>query len=134
MTARFTAGPRDTGSISAFVVSLFAVFVVAAALVVDGGRFVAARTNAADAAENAARAGAQHVRQLRDGRFVLDPSKASSAARAFLAGEGVSGSVAVNDRTVTVTVRASVAPAMLGLVGVGSRSITVTRRATALDR
>lgn len=127
-------GQRDRGSVSAFVVCLFVVFAACAALVVDGGRFVGARSNAADAAENAARAGAQEVRQLRSGSFVLDPGRAVARANAFLASEGLSGSATADAQRVTVTVTTSVSPSMLGLFGVSARSFSVTRSATPLDR
>ncbi len=124
----------DGGSISAFVVALVVVFVAVAALVVDGGRFVAARSNAADTAENAARAGAQELRRLRDGAFELDPARAVARAEQFLAAQGVGGTATADTRHVTVTVTTSVAPVMLGLFGVGPRSVVVTRTATPTDR
>lgn len=129
-----TARHRDRGSISAFVVSLFVVFVACAALVVDGGRFVGARSNAADVAENAARAGAQELREIRAGAYVIDPPRAVARARAFLSSEGLTGAVTADSQRVTVSVTSSVSPAMLGLFGVGARSFTVTRSATAQDR
>jgi len=129
------ARPRDdAGSISAFVVSLFVVFVACAALVVDGGRFVGARSDAADIAENAARAGAQELRQLRAGAFVIDPPRAVARAQAFLASQGMVGAVSADSRRVTVTVTSAVSPVMLGLFGVGARSFSVTRSASAHDR
>lgn len=124
----------DRGSISAFVVSLVVVFVAVAALVVDGGRFVAARSNAADVAENAARAGAQELRRLRDGTFELDPDRAAESARSSLAAQGLSGTATADTRRVTVTVTTSVAPVMLGLFGVRPRTIVVVRSATPIDR
>jgi len=127
-------GGTDHGSVSAFVVCLFVVFTACAALVVDGGRFVAARSNAADSAENAARAGAQEVHQLRSGSFVLDPARAIARANAFLATEGLRGSTTADSQRVTVTVITSVSASMLGLFGVSARSISVTRSATPLDR
>jgi Flp pilus assembly protein TadG len=119
---------------SAFVVCLVVVFVACAALVVDGGRFVAARSDAADAAENAARAGAQELTDLRTGSFVIDPPRAVARATSFLASAGFRGSAVADTQRVTVTVNATVTPQMLGLFGVGARSFSVTRSASPLDR
>jgi Flp pilus assembly protein TadG len=119
---------------SAFVVCLVVVFLAGAALVFDGGRFTAARADAADLAENAARAGAQQLDRLREGELSLDPARAVAAAQAFLASSGAAGAVTADTRTVTVTVSRSVSPVLLGLFGVGSRGISVTRSASPFDR
>jgi len=125
---------EDGGSVSAFVACVFVVFVACAALVVDGGRFVAARSNAADVAENAARAGAQELRELRAGSVAVDSARAVARAQAFLAIQGMSGSASADSTHVTVTVSTSVSPGMLGLFGVETRVVTVTRSATPFDR
>jgi Flp pilus assembly protein TadG len=127
-------GSTDRGSISAFVAGLVIVFIACAALVVDGGRFVAARSNAADAAENAARAGAQEVRRLREGILEVDPDRAAARARAFLTESGFTGTASADTLRVTVTVTGSVAPVLLGVFGVSTRVISVTRSATPFDR
>lgn len=124
----------DRGSISAFAAGLVIVFIACAALVVDGGRFVAARSNAADAAENAARAGAQEVRRLREGILEVDPDRAAARAEAFLVESGFIGTASADTSRVTVTVTGSVAPVLLGAFGVGARAISVTRSATPFDR
>lgn len=124
----------DRGSVSAFVASLVVVFIACAALVVDGGRFVAARSDAADVAENAARAGAQHLRGIRAGAHTVDPAAAVDAALTHVRREGRTGTATADARRVTVTVTVTVSPRMLGLFGVGAREISVTRSASPFDR
>ena len=60
---------RDLGSITAVVVSMTIALIACAGLAFDGGRLLGARLDAADHAENAARAGAQHVTAIREGRW-----------------------------------------------------------------
>ena len=67
---------HDDGFISAFVVSLTMTFIVCAGLAIDGGRVVAARIKVADTAENAARAGAQALTDLRTGAPRIDAPQA----------------------------------------------------------
>ena len=76
---------NERGSISGFVVVLSMTFVACAGLAFDGGRMIAARVEATDAAENAARAGAQHVTSLRSGNPSIDRPTAVVSANRFLA-------------------------------------------------
>lgn len=124
----------EHGSITAFVVTTAMALLLCAALVFDGGRLVAARTAAADAAENAARAGAQEIVGVRSGEFRLDEGRATQRAQAYLGEVGVSGGAVATSRTVTVTVTATTELTMLGLLGMGSRTIVVSRSAEAVDR
>lgn len=124
----------DRGSVTAFVVTLTLALLLAAGLVFDGGRLVAGRTAAADAAENAARAGAQEITGIRSGAFRVDPARATARAEAYLSAVGASGSVAVDGRSVTVSVTTSIEVNLLGLLGLGRRSVTVTRTVEAVDR
>ncbi len=124
----------DRGSISAFAVTMTLALLLSAGLVFDGGRLVTARTTAADAAENAARAGAQELVSLRAGDFRLDPARAAQRAEAYLGQMGARGGAVASERTVTVTVSATTHLTMLGLLGLGSRTISVTRRVEAVDR
>jgi hypothetical protein len=106
---------------------------VTAGMAVDGGRIVAARVEAADHAENAARVGAQQVTLLRLGWRLLDPVKAKRAAEEYLSSHGISGQVTVGLRTVSVTVALTQQTTLLRLVGIGSRTVTATRTAELVE-
>lgn len=124
----------DRGSITGFVVSMTIGLIACAGLVFDGGRLLGARLEAADHAENAARAGAQHVLAVRDGAWRLDPSEARRGALAYLASVGVQGAVAIVDEEIAVTVVVEREMTLLSVVGVGSKSVTATRTARSVDR
>jgi Putative Flp pilus-assembly TadE/G-like len=124
----------DRGSITGFVVSMTIGLIACAGLVFDGGRLLGARLEAADHAENAARAGAQHVVAVRDGAWHLDPSEARRGALAYLTSVGVEGAVAVVGDEVSVTAVVERDMTLLAIVGVGHKSVTATRTARAVDR
>ena len=124
---------RDRGSISALVVCVFVVFVACAGLVLDGGRFVAARSQAASVASQAARDGVQAVHRLREGLLVVDVPKARQRAGDYLSSVGATGDVSADESSVTVTVSVTVTPMLLGLFGIGSRTVHVSRTATPFD-
>jgi Flp pilus assembly protein TadG len=119
----------ERGSISGFVVILSMTFVACAGLAFDGGRMVAARAEATDAAENAARAGAQRVASLRSGNPTIDRSAAIATASEFLDNIGISGDVVADQGSVTVTTRIKIEMALLGLFGVQEKSISAVRSA-----
>ncbi|MEZ5219626.1 MAG: pilus assembly protein TadG-related protein [Ilumatobacteraceae bacterium] len=123
----------DTGSITAFVAALTVGLILGAGLVYDGGRIISARNEAADLAENAARAGAQEIVDIRAGSWHLDPAAAASTANAFRRpgrrrpgerNDGVRDRLGAADRSTT----------FLGAIGVGPRTVTATRTAEAVDR
>lgn len=96
-----------------FVAVMGLAFLITTGLALDGGRKLAALSEARDLADNAARAGAQEldVDLMRTtGRPVLDPEAASAAASAYLAGLGhqAHGSPVVGESTITVTVELQV--------------------------
>jgi len=124
---------RDRGVVTAFVLGLAMCFMVTAGMAVDGGRIVAARVEAADHAENAARVGAQQVTLLRLGWRLLDPVKAKRAAEEYLISHGVTGQITVGLRTVTVTVRLTQQTTLLRLAGISSRTVTATRTAELVE-
>jgi hypothetical protein len=124
---------RDRGVVTAFVLGLAMCFMVTAGMAVDGGRIVAARVEAADHAENAARVGAQQVTLLRLGWRLLDPVKAKRAAEEYLRVRGISGQVTVGLRTVTVTVTLTQQTTLLRMVGIGSRRVTASRTAELVE-
>lgn len=121
---------RDHGVVSGFVVGLALGLFVMAGLAIDSGRLVAARTEAADHAENAARLAAQEVTLIRLGVRTIDPSRARAVVSTYFDRHGVDGSVAIDHRSVTVTVRAEQDTTLLHLVGIDSRSMSAVRTAT----
>ena len=121
---------RDRGVVSGFVVGLGLALVVMVGLAIDSGRLVAARTEAADHAENAARLAAQEVSLIRLGVRTIDPARARAVVSAYLDRHGVEGSVTIEHRSVTVTVRAEQDTTLLHLVGIDSRSMSAVRTAT----
>lgn len=120
----------DKGMVSGFVVCLALTFMAMAALAVDSGRLVAARLEAADHAENAARLGAQEVDQIRLGLRTVDSARARRITSAYFSDHGLEGSVTIDHQTVIVTIRDEQETSILHLFGIDSRHFTVTRRAT----
>ena len=126
-------GAGERGTVSAFVVALTFACLLSAGLVLDGGRIVAARLEAADVAGSAARAGAQQVIGLRAGEPRLDPVRARSAAQGVLSAAGATGTVTVDGGSVTVTARTTESMLLLRLVGIGSRTVEATTTARLED-
>lgn len=97
----------ESGQATAFVVVMTAAFLLCLGLVFDGGGVLRANTRAHLLAQEAARAGVQHIdwQDYRSGaqQVSLDPIAAGAAARAFLADSGTTGTVSVEGDTVTVT-------------------------------
>jgi len=123
----------ETGSISAFMAVVAIALVMVAGMAYDGGQVISAHNAARNDAEQAARAGAQqidltHLRKTNEPR--LDSAKAESAALDYLAQTGSTGTVAVTDASVTVTVT-KVQP--LRILPGADRTITVTETATAVE-
>jgi len=120
---------RDEGTVTAFVVVLFAAFVMFGGLIVDAGGALADKTTAMGVAQEAARAGAQQLdlTALRQGSPVrLRPDRAVAAAQTYLAQAGATGTVAIVDNTVTVTVTAVHDNLLLGVVGLDTLTVTAT--------
>ena len=123
-TARRLRG--DRGSVSLLVVIMVPALLMAAGLVLDGGRQLQARRDATGAASAAARAGVELSEpELYAGH--LDPGLAQGRAAAELGVQGARGSVAVAGEVVTVTVSADVDYLILP----GSRTVSSTSSATA---
>ena len=119
----------DRGSISGFVVVLTMTFIACAGLAFDGGRMITARIEIADAAENAARAGAQEVTSLRSGNPTVHEIRAVSVAEQFLRSISVEGTVTANKQSVTVTAHREVTMTILGIFGVRNKDLSVSRSA-----
>jgi Flp pilus assembly protein TadG len=105
VTARRTH--REQGSVSLLVVILLPALLMAAGLVLDGGRQLQVRREANGAAIAAARAAVQLSPQEAYARR-LDPHLASGRADAELGRQHASGAVSFDGQAVTVTVTADV--------------------------
>lgn len=121
----------EDGTVSAMVAVLTLALLACAGLAYDGGAIITASAAARDVAAGAARAGAQQVAPAAVHRGLpdLDPLLATDAAEAFLAAAGVTGTVAVDGPTVTVTVQTSQPMRLLPLPDrpiAGSASATAT--------
>ena len=132
----------ERGAVSVYAVIIAAVLMLMAGLCIEGGRVLNARATLADQAEQAARAGAQHLStdDVRGGATVsVDSAAATSAARRSLAAADTanarcSGGVDVGGfgrgGTVTATVSCRVELSDLGLVFLPGAT-TVTASSTA---
>ncbi|MEL7154998.1 MAG: pilus assembly protein TadG-related protein [Actinomycetota bacterium] len=122
----------ERGSITTFVVLMVVPVLMMAGLAFDGGRILAERRAALDAAQNAALAGSQAIatNAVRQGDVTLDPAGAAAAATAHLAAIGDTGTVSVapagGPTTVTVTVERRVDLVLLAVIGVEAKTVSAT--------
>lgn len=133
---RRRTGGGDAGQVTPFAVILIVVLMAVAGLVLDGGLALSAKVQALDVAQAAARAGAQQldlVQYRTNNVAVLDPARAASAARSWLAAAGVQGDASATTATVTVTVRRTSNTQLLQLVGVGQLRVSASATATAVQ-
>ena len=129
-------GDEEAGMVTAFVVIFTLALLVMAGLVLDGGLALAAKVQAIDAAQAAARAGAQAIdipTYRATGQITLDPGQAVADAQAFLAAAGERGTVTVTvaGETVDVTVTITQPTQILSVVGVDQLTVTGAGSATA---
>jgi hypothetical protein len=113
--------------VTAFVVIFTFALLLLAGLVIDGGLTLAARVQAIDEAQAAARAGAQAINLplfRSTGEVVLDPAQATQDAQAYLSATGHAGTVAVNGDQVNVAVSITQPMQILGIGGIGSLTVT----------
>ena len=99
---------------------------VVAGLVIDGGNVLAARREAANVAESAARAGAQALDTAAartSGGAQLDAPSAIARAESYLAETGYTGSASVQGNDVLVEVTITRRTFLLGLAGVVSMTV-----------
>ncbi|SPT53629.1 Flp pilus assembly protein TadG [Actinomyces bovis] len=129
----------EEGSSSVFAICVVSVMMLLVGLCIDGGRVLNARASLADAAEQAARAGAQKVQAdtLRStDALALDAPAAASAARSYMsssdAGKGSVVTVSTTGSQVTVSARNQVSTGLLALVGMSTINIEVSARAKAV--
>lgn len=133
-----TTTPGEQGSITILVVVFFLALLAAAGLVVDGGAKLRAARQASAVAEEAARAGAGRVNRdqayAHGDRFVIDPTNAVTAARAYLSSSGVTGSVAMTgSRSIRVTATVDKPTVLLSLIGIAHLRVTKTATADLLQ-
>lgn len=127
----------DAGFVSLYVVVITVGLLAMGGLVIDGGTALAARQQAMDTAQQAARAGADALSPaaLRDGspdNLSATPQAAQAAANRVLATNGVTGSITVSGPDVTVTVEVRKRTTILAAVGLTEIRGTATATATAL--
>lgn len=117
---------RERGTVTVFVAVFMIALLAVAGLVIDGGRTLAARREAANIAESAARAGAQaideHAARAGEGARI-DPAAARRRAETYLASSGHSGTVSVEGDTVLVEVTIERRLFILGLTGLGDVTV-----------
>lgn len=123
------AGARS-GQALLWVAIMLPVFLAIIGLAIDGGALFAARRQAQNAADAAARAGAQQIDEDRyraTGEIALDNGWARYAARQYVAGTGeLESTVDVAGNQVIVTVRRDVPLSFLKLVGIDRVRIGAT--------
>lgn len=122
----------EEGTVTVFVVGFMLALLVVAGLVIDGGNVLAARREAANVAESAARAGAQgiNINAARTSRGVeLDPAAAEARADSYLTQTGYRGRASVQEDEVLVEVTITQRTFLLGLAGIAS--VTVHGRGDA---
>jgi Flp pilus assembly protein TadG len=135
MTVRQFTRRSDSGQITVLLLPLLAALIAVAGLVIDGGTALAARQQAANLAEQAARIGADHIDQRSlygTGPVQVDPAAARSAAESYLRAQRVSGRIETDGDRVTVTVTIDRRTALLGLVGIDSLSVTAHATARSI--
>ncbi|MGE0306143.1 MAG: TadE/TadG family type IV pilus assembly protein [Acidimicrobiia bacterium] len=117
----------DRGTITVFVSVFMIALIAVAGLVIDGGSMLAARREASNVAESAARAGAQAIDEdcARAGDGVrLNPVTARRRAEDYLTAAGYQGTVSITGDSVSVVVTIDKQLFILGVVGVADRSVT----------
>jgi hypothetical protein len=125
---------EEDGMVTAFVVVIVMALVLVAGLVLDGGLALAAKVQAIDDAQAAARAGAQAIdlpTYRATGQITLDAATATTDAEQSLTTAGQSGTVNVAGDVVTVTVTVTQHTQILDLIGVNALHETATGSATA---
>jgi Flp pilus assembly protein TadG len=122
----------DRGSATAWAIGIVAVVALLSGAVLDGGNAMAARVQALDIAQQAARAGANQLDlgALRNQGVVrIDPGAAQAAADAFLREAGATGTATATPAQVSVTVTRSQPTLVLQAIGVDAIGMTATATA-----
>jgi hypothetical protein len=123
---------EDRGSATAWAIGVVIVVALLSGAVLDGGNAMAARVQALDVAQQAARAGANQLdlAALRnEGLVRLNPAAAQAAAEQFLRQSGIAGTATATPTQVSVTVTRAQPTLLLDAIGVESISMTATATA-----
>lgn len=123
----------ERGSLTLLLAALMVALLALAGLVIDGGRKLNQSSSAFAIAQEAARAGAGMVDRsaaYRSGTFKVDETQALTAARAYLADSGYSGTVSP-DGTQRIRVTVTVTQPTLVLSLIGMDTLTSTGSAVA---
>jgi Flp pilus assembly protein TadG len=128
--------PHDTrqrGATTLMILILVTSILLMAGLTYDGGQILAARREAIDVAQSAARAGAQQLdpAALRAGHTTLDNTAAVHTAEGFLRDNGYTGVATVNNGQVQVQVTVTITRHLAFLSAVGMHERTVHGVGTA---
>ncbi len=119
-----------SGQALLWVALMLPIFLAIIGLALDGGALFAARRQAQNAADAAARAGAQQIdldRYRATGEIALDNGWARYVARQYVAGSGgLEATVDIAGNQVIVTVRRDVPLSFLKLVGLGRVRVGAT--------
>jgi Flp pilus assembly protein TadG len=125
----------ESGSISGMFAVLAVSVVLMVGLVVDGGRLMAGRRDATDAANEAARAAAQSVLEsayATDGVVEIDESTARARAERVAAASGVTiTEFSTPNGRVFITVTRKIDLPMLALLGVPERTVVARGQSDA---
>lgn len=124
----------ERGQVAAFLVVAMTGLLALVGLVLDGGLALAAKTEAIGVAQEAARAGAQHLdlaAYRADGTVTLDPDAATAAAHDYLDAADATGTVTVTGATIAVTVTATHPTQLLSIVGITTLTVDGTGSAQA---
>ena len=127
MTRTDARNERDeAGAVAPMLVILVVSIIALSGLTFDGGRILAGRREAQDAATQAALAAtsAIDITAVRQGASSLDPATAVSAAESYLAVNGYSGTATVQAGQIVVTVSLTVDMSILSSVGIGPKTVT----------
>ena len=121
----------EDGAVALYAAIMMLALLATIGLVLVGGQKVAALREATNVADNAARAGAQHVDldSIRSGGALeLDAGEATAAVADYLSLVGHTGTPVVSGDTITVTVTISFDPVILPM---GTQTVTATESASA---
>jgi Flp pilus assembly protein TadG len=123
----------ERGVVSAWTILMASgVFLVLLGLVYDGGNAMNRRIEAHRAAEQAARAGADEMRGVRDGAEGINQATATARAQEILRQAGWTGAVSINGLDVTVTVTGRSDNAFLTVLGFENFPVHETGTATSI--
>ena len=126
-----TRSADERGNVTLTTLVMVAVLIALGGLLTDGGERIAAVSETKRVAEQAARAGANELDtdSLRTGGFNVDAASAARRAQAYIASQGLTGTVNIDGGAVTVRVSKPTSPVILSAFGVGG--VTVHGEATS---